>query len=859
MHYRLMRKTTLFFISLSFATIACAAPRTPQAMLQAAQKQFASLYSAHGKKAPAMKPELMREDPTFRIYGYKQGGFVVVSADDLMPEVLGYSDDGAPYSEGKNPNFEWWLSLVKEATKEAQTKNVPRTVTKPDASKYSTNVAALVTSKWGQDAPYNNLCPDAPYSSQWGGSGTARAVTGCVATAMAQILYYHKAPLHGVGTHSVGVPFDYPTATYTFDFGNTTFDWDNMIDEYSGNYTPEQANAVATLMYACGIASDMQYAPDGSGTYTKNASDGLKRNFGLSEDVHVEDRENTSEPDWMDMVYNEVDNGRPILYTGVSGWDGGHAFVLDGYNQNGQVHINWGWDGSDNGMYDIATLSVESYSFSSYQDMCIGISPERQLLTADTVTLAQAGTLAAEFPTDSTRTNIGMLKVNGDINSTDLKLLRYMAGVDENGNATKGKLNTLDLSDAHIVSGGDAYLIDGNTRFTTANDELPERAFYGARRLSSLALPKGIKHIGDGALAVSGLREVSLEPAADADYTINDDVIYSKADTTDLIAVMPYKSGYLTLPIGVRNIHPYAMANVRGLAGLRLTSTVETVGAYAFADMSGLNEFRVYSKEPPLTGDHAVSGLDFHNCKLYVPAGSKTRYTNHSQWGQFKADATSGSSFDNIVEFGTRVKARNAFKIYGDPAPRLGYKIEGDPVHGDPEVSTDVNETTPVGRWPIHVNRGTIREQEGVEYADGYVIVAPDTLHASVGEYTRDANDPDPEFVINITGFDNGEDASVIEEMPVATPTSSATSPAGEYEIVLSGGKAQNYIFDFTNGKLTITGSIVDAINAIRGNANSKPFDVYSISGQLLRRGATTTEGLPAGLYIVDGKKFVVK
>lgn len=852
-----MRKALLFSISLSLAAIAHAAPRTPQAMLQAAQKQLAAVYGTHGKKAPAKKPELLREDATFRIYGYQQGGFVVVSADDLMPEVLGYSDDGAQFSQGKNPNFEWWLGAVKEATKKAQAKDTPRTTTKPDGTKYQTNVDALVTAKWGQDAPYNNLCPNAPYSSSWYSSGTARSVTGCVATAMAQILYYHKAPQHGVGTHSVGVPFDYPTTTYTFDFENTTFDWDDMVDDYNGSYTPTEANAVATLMYACGVASDMQYAPDGSGAYTQNAADGLKRNFGLSEDVHVEDRSSYSEPDWMDLVYKEIDAGRPILYTGVSGWSGGHAFVLDGYNQDGKVHINWGWDGSDNGMYDIATLSVESYSFSQYQDMCIGISPEQQLLSGDTVTLAQAGTLAAQFPTDSARINIGLLKVIGDINSTDLKVLRYMAGVDDKGNSTKGKLNTLDLSEAHIVSGGDPYLIDGEKRYTTSDGTLPERAFYGSRRLSNLSLPKGIKHIDEGALAVSGLREINFEPDSDADFIIKDDVVYSKADSTDLIAVLPYKSGYLTLPVGVRTIHPYAMANCRGLAGLRLTSTIENIGSYAFAGMTGLKEIRLYSKEPPITGDNAVSAIDFHNCKLYVPAGSKTRYANHSQWGQFKVSGS--NSFDNIVEFGTRVKARNAFKIYGDPAPRLGYKIEGDAVHGDPEVATDVNEHTPVGRWPIHVSRGTIREQEGVEYSDGYVIVAPDTLHVSVGNYTRDANEADPEFKLTITGFDNGEDESVIEEMPVATTKATSNSPAGEYEIVLSGGKAANYIFEFTNGTLTVTGNVVDGIESISSVADGKPVDIYSVSGQLLRRGATTTDGLPSGLYIINGRKVVVR
>lgn len=323
-----------------------------------------------------------------------------------------------------------------------------------------------------------------------------------------------------------------------------------------------------------------------------------------------------------------------------------------------------------------------------------------------------------------------------------------------------------------------------------------------------------------------------------------------------MIAVLPYKSGYLTLNVGTKTLHPYAMANCRGLAGLRIASTVESVGEYAFANMTGLNEIRVYAKVPPVMGNNAVTGLDFHKCKLYVPAGSKNRYGSNSQWGQFKSDNNSGS-FDNIVEFGTRVKARNAFKIYGDPAPRLGYKIEGDRVHGVPEVTTDVDERTPVGRWPIRISRGTIQEQEGVEYADGYVVVAPDTLFASVGDYTRDANAPDPVFKVNITGFDNGEDSTAIEVMPWAKSSANAFSPAGVYEIALGGGKADNYIFAYTSGKLTITG-VVDSIDKTPYGSKAKGSAVFNLTGQKV--GAASEAGLlPKGVYIVKGRKFVVR
>lgn len=551
-----MRKSFLLLFSLAFALTASANPRTSEAMLQAAQKQLSGLYSKLGRKAPSIKLELLRSDPSFRIYGYKQGAFVVVSTDDLMPEILGYSDADATPSSRTNPNFEWWLDAVKQTTAEVKRSGTPLTVTRPDTTKYKTYVPALVTAKWGQDTPYNNMCPVSVTTSS-GITTSARSLTGCVATAMAQILYYHRAPLHGEGTHSVGVPFDYPTATYTVDFGATNYDYDNMLDTYpTGEYNDSQANAVATLMYHCGIASDMQYSPSASGTFTKNASDGLKRNFGLSEDVQDVYRDDYSEKDWMDLVYNEVSAGRPILYTGTSGvafFASGHAFVLDGYDNTGKVHINWGWEGADNGMFDITTLAVESYQFENGQSMIIGISPERKLLKGDTITLQHAGQLDELIPIEK-RDSIGELKIIGNINSSDLATIRQIAGVNINGEKTNGQLNTLDLSDANIVSGGNPYFIEDGIQYTTNDNSLPERAFYGARRLSVLLLPKTIGHIGDGALAVSSLREVELQPAENADYIIKDNIIYSKADTTDLIAVMPFKSGYLTLEEGVKSI-----------------------------------------------------------------------------------------------------------------------------------------------------------------------------------------------------------------------------------------------------------------------------------------------------------------
>lgn len=813
-----------------FALTADANPRSPEAMLQAAQRQLTGLFAKAGRRAPALKPELLRSDSDFRIYGYKGSAFVVVSTDDCMPEVLGYSDADAVSSNGKNPNFEWWLDAVKNATSEAKRSKVSLTATAPDTTKYKAQIPALLTCKWGQETPFNKLCPT-PSSSD-----NVHTLTGCVATAMAQILYYHKAPSYGVGIHSV----NYDGNEYTVDFGKANYDWDNMIDVYSdNNYSDVQANAVATIMFHCGVASDMQYGVGSSGTYTKNASDGLKRNFGLSEAVHLEDRFNYSTPDWMDLVYTEINANRPILYTGYSGNSvftaAGHAFVLDGYDNTGKVHINWGWNGDDNGMFEISTLAVRTYQYSNNQQMVIGISPEKGTLVSDTVATVKAGELAGLIP-DSVRTSISELKIIGEIDTADLAVIRYMAGVDKNGNATKGHLYTLDLSEANFVGGDHA---------------VPDTAFLGVRLLSVLTLPDGIKHIGDGALATSSLREVVINPATDADFIVDDDVVWS-ADTTSLIAVLPYKSGKLTLPSKTRTIHPYAITYCLSINSLVLSDSLKQIGARAISYMENLEELRMRTVQPPLCEDGAVSDINFSTCKLYVPRGSKQTYRRNSEFGKFYT-----RDYDNIVEFGTAIKARNAIKIYGDPVPVLGWKIEGDAVHGEPMVTTDVDETTPVGRYPIHISRGTIVEDDFVSFEDGYIIISPDTLTASAGEYKRTVNEPNPEFNVAISGFDNGEDASVLEEQPVAATTATESSLVGVYDIVVSGGKAQNYIFRYVNGTLTVVDAS-DGINSIKANDKGL-YDVYTIDGKAVKLGATSLDGIKRGLYIINDKKYIVK
>ena len=168
-----------------------AAPRTKVQMKLSAQQALGQSSMIPNVKKNAQLREL-RQTAVYSIFGYEDGGFAIVSADDLLPEVLGMS--AARYSNGENKNFMWWLRAM-EKSAQGVLKSGKRFVTpKPGDLGFETDVPSMMTTKWDQDEPYNNYCP---------GSGWSRCLTGCVATAMAQVLNYHKMPEHGVGTRTI--------------------------------------------------------------------------------------------------------------------------------------------------------------------------------------------------------------------------------------------------------------------------------------------------------------------------------------------------------------------------------------------------------------------------------------------------------------------------------------------------------------------------------------------------------------------------------------------------------------------------------------------------------------------------------
>lgn len=284
------------------------------------------------------------------LYLYQRGednGYIVLAANDDFTPVLGYCDEGTlPGDYSQLPdNLRYWLeSLASEidyASKHGGALKSPAFAEK-------TNIEPLCTTKWNQSAPFNEKCPERNGST---------CVTGCVATAMAQVLKYYNYPTKGIGTHSYTWE-EGGNKTISFDYGNTTFDWENMIDSYNGSYNSTEADAVATLMYACGVGVDMKYTEVESGAYSVNIPRALVENFGYNEYATYLQRDFYTFAEWEGYVYNTLANNGPVLFSGRNE-SSGHQFVCDGFN-DGYYHFNWGWGGVSDGWFLLSALDPRS-------------------------------------------------------------------------------------------------------------------------------------------------------------------------------------------------------------------------------------------------------------------------------------------------------------------------------------------------------------------------------------------------------------------------------------------------------------------------------------------------------------------
>lgn len=344
--------------------------RNRSEMLKIAQEKFATKSMAKGSSIIDNEVKLMKDTDQFAIYGAKGSGFIVVSRSNTFPAIIGESTHDFD-SANIAPGFKWWMENISKSLAYRDANNMGRT-----AISVSTTIYPFIITKWNQDTPYNLLCPKV-------GSLT-HGYTGCVATAMSQILKYYNYPStsKGSGGYSTVVGNDTIVRLATI---NTTYKWNNMSNTYTNNSATTPANiAVAELMRDAGYGANMEYGTTGSAATNIDATKAFANNFTYNPySLKYLMKELYTDDEWAQIIYNEIKNKRPILYGGSTKTNEGHAFVFDGINTDGNVDVNWGWGGACDGWYDIFDLTPiglgdefsSGTTFSEGNDMILGFDP----------------------------------------------------------------------------------------------------------------------------------------------------------------------------------------------------------------------------------------------------------------------------------------------------------------------------------------------------------------------------------------------------------------------------------------------------------------------------------------------------
>lgn len=464
-----MKKYLFFSVFLTLATLfATAAPVDTTTALQVAQNFYNKNVMAVDDRAGTATLACVPNSGFRNCYLFNAStgnGFVIVSADDRALPILGYSETGTLNPAMLPVNFVSWMDVY-----ESEIDWVKENVSLPDEATASQwqqllsntyeperadrNVAPLLSTTWGQGAPYNAYCP---YDNTYG----EQCVTGCVATAMAQIMKYWEYPYKGTGSHSY---YHNNFGTLSADFGNTIYSWFDMPN----SNPPANNTSIAALMYHCGVSVDMNYSGslEGSGAYSHDISNALINYFGYQSTAMWVQETNYGYYQWIALLKNELDNGRPMEYSGQDLQQGGHSFVCDGYN-NDYFHFNWGWDGSENAYFMLTSLAPSSYDFSNNEAATIGIQPPSNFSGYNLLTYSNMSLSASSVPANQNFTltmdvvNLGSRVYDGefvlvaiDANNTNNYYIACTRPQQLNG----GTYTTLNFNTASVPVAGTYYL-----------------------------------------------------------------------------------------------------------------------------------------------------------------------------------------------------------------------------------------------------------------------------------------------------------------------------------------------------------------------------------------------------------------
>ncbi len=300
-------------------------------------------------------------------------GFVLIAAEERAEEVLGYAEKGTFDYASIPANVKWWLSQYDEQIEAVRAQEQQSNSQSSASSSKALSAASamvrtsqrhdiepMITTQWDQVPPYNSQIPAlGPDYGDW-----SSFATGCIATALSQIMNFYQYPTHGVGSNAYTI--DYGTGEpllFSADFANTTYHWDLMKPYYDGSETPAEKEAIGTLLYHVGVANNMEYMPfteGGSSAIIQHIPYAMINYFDYDKSTTCEDRSWYTTAAWERMVYEELAAGRPVLYSGITPDFEGHTFICHGYRaSDNHFLINWGWSGYCDGYFLLTATPYE--------------------------------------------------------------------------------------------------------------------------------------------------------------------------------------------------------------------------------------------------------------------------------------------------------------------------------------------------------------------------------------------------------------------------------------------------------------------------------------------------------------------
>lgn len=845
----------LLLLLLMMSLASFAGPRSFQQAKEIALRQAAqlgiSMDEASSAKAKSKRVKSVSgEVPAYYVFPNGEGkGFTVVSGDDRLPEVVGYSDKGTYDEENLPSNYVGFMKAYEEMVGQLDNGDSRASASIAEAKALRSSgyqqptVAPLLGSiQWNQMTPYNNMCPKY--------NGTDRSVTGCVATAMAQVMMYYQYPK----TLQADIPA-YVTRTNHLSIPQINkgerYDWNNMLPQYASdeplNYTDAQAAAVAKLLYHCGVACEMDYDSSSGANVTPAI---LSTYFGYDSDLMQDlNRDVFTLAEWSQIMDKELTAKRPILYSGRSS-DGGHEFVCDGSDGNGLYHINWGWGGYQDGYFDVTILNPDKGGAGSgsapdgYNQSCsmiIGIAPDNgkvdePLVEVAPVVMIGSGNSTLSF-TESTRTKLtdtfGVTTNNLISNQSAKDFTGYFAyGIQQADGTYKPLSKSSRISIKHPEPNGATYRQNINLFQFDYAFPVGKTTLYGLYSIDNMKWEKCAYVYMVPFVVEATERTISVATPLSADIVAQDELL-SEQDNT-----------------------------------LMLTVSND-------ADFEHLGLIKVYTSTTNEKPSEPSEQIYF----TILSKGSSTR--------EVSVTPSAGDLYVWVTnDKGEELMEVKKFTVTQSTAPKLvlvgktsnvtagDYELEKAYCQSSQVKALKVNDAKAVFTYQIRNDGGTC------EMEFPFLIAAYDENGNAVSQFPkvtrRVKNGETTTLTIEARPEDYGGNRSFFCTLRMGD-VALDTSGFSDNKLYWSNEDSWYYLEDAAQfvyvagtpsgiSSITTSGTSVSGGNGeiLISSGKAQTMGIYSLSGQMVKQanvkvGENVAVPVPAGLYIVNGKKIIVK